>query len=130
MTERVTPIKERRNPQEPSRRMDDLFCPHHETNSAAIAKHSGQWKILLWILGIGITIMCMIAGGAYTSQQNTLETVNTSVQNIDKALTAYIASHTAESRDGFRRIQAAEEGIRSLDKRMDKVESQMMRHHP
>lgn len=98
------------------------YCPMHEGNTQAIGKHTGQWKILLWILGIGIGTMSTIAGAAYYSQQEAIGAIAESVHSIDKTMTAYVASHTAESKDGFRRITNLEEHVKKLDTRVDALE--------
>lgn len=112
----------------PGRRFED-FCVHHETNTNEISKHGGQWKLLLWILGLGIATMSSIAAGAYftqqqsmNAQQHSIEMITSSVHSIDKMVTAYISGHTIETQEGIRRLRKAEEEIISLDQRVDILE--------
>jgi hypothetical protein len=102
------------------------FCPHHEENTKmigkqgfAIGRHSGQWTLLLWILGLGIGGLITVAGLAYKTQQESIDIIATSVHSIDKVMTAYVASHTMESLSGFRRINHLEERTDLLHERFD-----------
>ena len=84
--------------------------------------YAGQWTILLWILGLGIGLMSTIAGGAYYSQQQSIGVIAESVHSIDKTMTAYVAAHTAQSTDGFRRIAGLEGKVEDIDSRVDRLE--------
>jgi hypothetical protein len=88
----------------------------------AIGKHSGQWKMLLIILTSGIGLMTTIVSVAYYGQQESIMLISQSVHSIDKTMTAYVASHTAQSTDGFRRITRLEESMIGMERRMDKLE--------
>jgi ferredoxin-NADP reductase len=110
-------------------RRETDFCPMHKANTDLInqqghslGKHSGQWKVLLIMLGSGITAMASIAGTAYYHQQETMTTIAASVHSIDKVMTAYVSSHTAESIDGFRRISSLEVRADNFETRIDTLE--------
>ena len=101
----------------------------HEQNTETIGKHSfhlgrntGQFKVLLWILGIGIGTMSTFAGAAYYSQQEAIHQIAQSVTSIDRVLSTYTAGHIVESRDGFRRIGLLERKSIELDERLDVLE--------
>jgi hypothetical protein len=105
------------------------YCAMHEENTKTLGKHSftlgrnsGQFKILLWILGLGIGSMSTIVGMAYYSQQTAIHAIAESVQSIDKVMSSYVAGHIVESRDGFRRIGILEMKVNDLDERLDKLE--------
>lgn len=112
----------------PGKRFSD-FCANHETNTNEIYKHRGQWKLLLWILGIGIAAMSSIAAGAYftqqqsmSAQQHSIEMITASVHSIDKMVTAYISGHTIEAQEGIRRLRMVEKEVIDLDQRVDILE--------
>ena len=119
-TVRQEPIRPTRS-ELPGRRSKD-YCPGHDANVLAIGKHSGQWRLLLLILGLGITVMSTIAMRAYDKQSQAMETVASSVRSIDKVMTAYVASNTVESKEAFRRIVDLESSFREFDSRLTEVE--------
>ena len=95
----------------PGRRCDDTHCPAHTAQAAAIAKHSGQWKMLMLILVVAL-------GGFYAMQRD----IQRSAHTIETTVVAYMASHQAESRDGFRRIKQLETAGISMEHRLDALE--------
>jgi hypothetical protein len=99
----------------PGRRCDDTHCPAHLAQAAAIAKHSGQWKMLLLILVVAL-------GGFYKMQRD----IQKSAHTIETTVIAYMASHQAESQDGFRRITNLETEDLRTEERLDRLE----RYHP
>jgi hypothetical protein len=102
---------EQERSEDPGRRCDDVHCPAHISQVAAVAKHSGQWKMLLLILGVAIVGILKVMSG-----------IQESAHTIETTVVAYMASHQAESRDGFRRITQLE-GIALLtEERLDKLE--------
>ena len=103
-------------------------CATHENMTKAIGQHSGQWKLLLWILGIGVAAMVTLAGTAYWNQQESINLIADSVHSIDKVMTSYVSSHTAESVDGFRRITNLEKELSDLDTRVYELEILRLQH--
>jgi hypothetical protein len=79
-------------------------------------------SLLITILGLGIGILVSVAGTAYYKQQGSIEVIASSVHSIDNTMVAYVASHTSESADGFRRIYKLEKMVEALDGRIDKLE--------
>jgi hypothetical protein len=105
--------------EEPGRRCDDTHCPAHTAQAAAIAKHSGQWKMLMLILIVALA-------GFYNMQRN----IQKSAHTIETTVIAYMASHQAESRDGFRRILHNETYIKELSESTDARLDRLERFHP
>ena len=105
------------------------FCHMHDENTKTIGKHAftlgrntGQFKVLLWILGIGIGTMSTFAGMAYYSQQEAIHAISESVYSIDRTMSVYVAGHIQESKAGFLRIDRLEIKADELDHRLDKLE--------
>jgi hypothetical protein len=101
------------------------YCPMHSANTKRIGasevvagQHTGQWKILLWGLGIFCTATFILVGSIH---QRSLDTQGVVIK-LDKTVSSYIAQHQAESFDGFRRIEGLEIKVDTLHERMDKVE--------
>jgi hypothetical protein len=116
---------------EPRREHD--FCPRHNDNEEmigkqgyAIGKHSGQWRMLLIILSVGMGSLLTVVGAAYWNQQQSISIIADSVHSIDKTVTAYMAGHVVEAAEGFRRIQHLELESEKKEHRLDILE----RYHP
>lgn len=101
-----------------------------EINNAT-AKHTGQWAILMWGVGIMSGLIVLIGSMVWTTSQHT----NQVVQNMDKTFTSYMVAHMQESEDGFRRIEINEQSIRhnnelllSHDQRLQRIEKYELGH--
>lgn len=110
-------------------RRDNDCCPYHEENSKIIGKHgyvigrhSGQWTLLLWILGIGIGLMTTIAGTAYYTQVKAIDVISHSVYSIDKVMTNYVSVNTEKSKESVRRIAVLEYKMNGLGDRVTDLE--------
>ena len=113
-------------------------CEYHEDrdkviikSGKAIARHSGQWTILMWGMGLLSGVILVIGGVMYTTANST----NALVIQMDKTFTAYMTSHIQESQEGFRRIKLNEVGIKVNfdhigihEKRLDRIESYELGH--
>ena len=107
-------------------------CEWHEgrdkiitDSGVAIAKHSGQWTILMWGVGLMSGIIVLFGGLIWTTSTHT----NELVVNMDKTFTGYMLAHMKESEEGFRRIKGNELKIEinektlgQHDKRIDRLE--------
>jgi hypothetical protein len=78
---------------------DNNVCPFHEARGnemheirSAVDKHTGQWKLLLAMIGFFVTASLSFGGLMYKTQ----EEVQQSVASIDKTVSAYISMHTVE----------------------------------
>jgi len=91
---------------------------HIEHISRAIAKHSGQWKILMW--GVSLLAGAVISFGFMIHQ--TAANTQKSVINIDKTFSTFMGVHIQESKYNDKRINNAELMLTNHEQRIDSLE--------
>jgi hypothetical protein len=77
--------------------------------NASTSRHSGQWLVLMWAVGIMSGLVVLIGSMVWTTAQHT----NDVVVAMDKTFTSYMVAHMQESEDGFRRIEGNEQAIKN-----------------
>ena len=100
-------------------------CKLHDTQTKeivgignAVQKHTGQWTILMWGVGLigGLLIMLGVI------QNNNLKETQIAVVGMDKTFTAYIATARVENREIARRVDGLEALFNKHELRIDKLE--------
>lgn len=112
--------------------VSDIYCPQHErrqTNieeiNEAVAKHTGQWRILLVFLGTFSAIL--IAAGTYIHNSNlrsvektnaAIHSIEGSTRRIELTFSNYMAQHKAEAFNGFKDIDKNSSLLENHEKRI------------
>lgn len=103
----------------------------------AVNRHSGQWKMLLWGMGIFSSIL---VGYAYSTHEESKElkvemtsqvkVITTSVAKLDKLMTGYMARHNEEVRGIQRSMEDCEDKYDTLEERVRHTERLIDRLNP
>lgn len=107
--------------------MSDPVCSFHEDRDKDIKQivetvnqHRGQWKIMLWVVGIFVSFMSGLGVLHYQSQQKLVG----HIVSMDKTFTAYIARDTQEALDLKRRVGATEDRVIDHETRLRFLEKE------
>jgi hypothetical protein len=110
----------------------DEVCTHHEKREDdmqrlhdTVSRHSGQWKVLLIILGLTLGSMYYFSNKnaeaiVVISQEHreSIGSIEASTRRIELTFSNYMAAHKAEAAEGFRRIVSLESGLHDHEKRI------------
>jgi len=84
-----------------------------------IATHNGQWKILLWGMGILTTVLI----GFSVSMHNSQKVVSDAATKIDKTLSSYIAGAEQRNTNLERRIEQETQRVDDHERRIRVLEN-------
>lgn len=108
---------------------DATFCPNHDQRERdiqkihdTVAKHSGQWKVLLCLVGAFAGCVVTIGTIVHSSNKEAVANIEASTRRIELTFSNYMASHKAESAEGFRRIITLEGVMVDHEKRIRTLE--------
>jgi len=86
---------------------------------STIVTHGQHWKMLMWSIGVFISVMLGFAGAMYKSQQ----VVSEAATKIDKTLSSYIAGAEQRNSNLERRIEQETRRIDDHEKRIRVLEN-------
>ena len=94
------------------------ICQFHEGREqelhlirSAVDKHSGQWRMLLVMIGFFVATSTTLIGLNYKNQISIQE----SVASIDKTVSSYIAVHKVETSQMFGKVEDLDERVHALE---------------